>query len=266
MAPTETLDPIATTSRVTAAMRAAESDRPDRLFSDPFAAALAGDRGRGLAARMAAGDTIAVRTRYLDDHLRTAVGADVGQVVLVAAGMDTRAWRLDLPAETAVFELDRPDLLALKAHLLDGARTRARRVPVPADLTADWPADLRAAGHDPARPTCWIVEGILQYLPENAVHALFAAISAASAPGSHLLADFVGAPLLTDPAAQPLLDAMRALGSPWLFGTDDPEALIAPLGWTVAVEGFIAASARLGRPAILGDGPEERGYLVHATR
>ncbi len=259
---TSTLDPVATTSRVTAAMRAAESDRPDRLFADPFAAALAGDAGRALAARMAAGDTIAVRTRYVDDHVQA---AGVTQLVLPAAGMDTRAWRLDLPTGTTVYELDRPELLALKSHLIGGAATQAERVPVGADLTTDWAAALHTAGHDPDRPTCWVIEGLLQYLPETAVRALLDAVTARSAPGSHLILDVVGARLLHDPAARPLLAAMEALGSPWLFGTDDPAAMLIDRGWTCEVRGFTDVSAELGRALGIGEGPDERGFLVHAT-
>jgi methyltransferase (TIGR00027 family) len=266
MAPDPTLDPVATTSRITAAMRAAESERPDRLFADPLAAALAGDRGRDLADRISTGDTIAVRTRYLDDHVREAIRAGARQLVLPAAGMDTRAWRLELPDGTTVFEVDRPDLLALKAHLLGGARTRADRVPVPADLTADWSPALRAAGHDPGRPTCWVVEGLLQYLPENAVPGLFDALTTASAPGSHLLADFVGAELLRSAAARPMLAAMRQQGSPWLFGTDDPGPLFAARGWSPAVSAFEDVTADLGRASGFGPLTSGLGFLVHATR
>jgi methyltransferase (TIGR00027 family) len=215
---------------------------------------------------MSAGDTIAVRTRYLDDQVQESVRAGARQLVLPAAGMDTRAWRLELPDGVTVFEIDRPDLLALKDHLLDGARTRSSRTTVPADLTADWPAALRAAGHDPGRPTCWVVEGLLQYLPEGAVLGLFDALTAASVPGSHLLTDFVGAELLRAPAAQPMLAAMREQGSPWLFATADPAPLFTARGWGPAVSGFAEVSDRLGRPSGFGPLSSGLGYLVHATR
>ncbi|MGI5125612.1 class I SAM-dependent methyltransferase [Pseudonocardia sp. CA-107938] len=255
-----TLDPVATTSRVTAAMRAVESDRPDRLFSDPFAATLAGDAGRELAARMGAGDTIAVRTHFIDDGV---LSASAPQLVLVAAGMDTRAWRLDLPAGSTVYEMDRPAVLDLKAHLLAGAATRAARVPVGADLTGDWSTALHAAGHDPDRPTCWVVEGLTQYLPERALLDLLDAVTARSAAGSHLLLDVVGATLLRDPSAAPLLAAMAAQGSPWIFATDDPAPMLVERGWTCEVRGFATYTAELGREAGLrGD---ELGFLVHAT-
>lgn len=268
--PTGGLDAVATTSRLTAAMRAVESARPDRLFDDPFAGTLAGDAGRRLSTGMDAGDAIAVRTRFDDDGLRAAVAAGVEQVALVAAGMDTRAWRLDLPARCTLFELDRPALLELKSTLLDGAAPTAARVPVAADLTGDWAGPLLAAGFDPARPTCWIVEGLLQYLPEPSVLALLDEIAARSAPGSHLLTDVVGAGLLASPRARPMLDAMAAAGSPWVFGTDDPGALLGARGWTCEVRLIGDVAVELGRAAAseaLGDGDADgRGYLVHATR
>ncbi len=262
------LDAVATTSRITAAIRAAESARPDRLFDDPFAATLAGDVGHALAARMDSGDVIGVRTRFDDDAVRSAADGGITQIVLPAAGMDTRAWRLELSGCT-VFELDRPALLGLKADLLADAEPAARRVPVPVDLTGDWPADLRAAGFDPDRPSCWIVEGLLQYLPEPAVHGLLDAITALSAPGSRLVVDVVGAGLLASAQARPILDAMAAAGSPWVFGTDDPGALLTARGWDAEVHLLGAVAQRFGRragSAAPDDGlDDDRGYLVQAT-
>lgn len=264
------LDAVATTSRITAAIRATESARTDRLFDDPFAATLAGDVGRALAARMDSGDVIGVRTRFEDDRVRAAADAGIRQIVLPAAGMDTRAWRLDLPPGCTVFELDRPTLLELKGTLLGDAPPVARRVPVPVDLTADWPGHLRAAGFDPARPACWVIEGLLQYLPEAAVHALLDAVTALSAPGSRLVVDVVGAGLLASARARPILDAMDAAGSPWLFGTDDPGTLLTARGWDADVHLLGAVAQELGREAgstSPDDGrDDDRGYLVHATR
>ncbi|TCK26103.1 class I SAM-dependent methyltransferase [Pseudonocardia endophytica] len=258
------LDPVATTSRITAAIRAAESARPDRLFDDPLAGTLAGDVGRAIAARIDSGDVIPVRTRFDDDGLRTAVDAGVRQVVLVAAGMDTRAWRLPLPDGCTVFEVDRPALLDLKAELLAGTAPAAHRVPVPADLTADWTASLDAAGHDPSRPTCWIVEGLLQYLPEPAVRTLLDAVSGRSAAGSRLLTDLVSARLLASEQMRPILDSMAAAGSPWIFGSDDPDALLAPYGWRGGVRLIDDVMAELGRGPSSADPSDAPGYLVHA--
>lgn len=260
------LDPVATTSRITAAIRAAESARPDRLFDDPFADTLAGDVGRAIAARIDSGDVIPVRTRFDDDGLRAAVEDGVRQVVLVAAGMDTRAWRLPLPDGCTVFEVDRPELLALKASLLDGTAPAAHRAPVAVDLTADWTAALDRAGHDPARPTCWIVEGLLQYLPEPAVLALLDDVTGRSAAGSHLLTDVVGARLLASEQMRPLLDSMAAAGSPWVFGTDDPLALLAPRGWGGDARLLDDVAAELGRPPLSADPSDAPGWVVHLTR
>ncbi|GAA4845879.1 hypothetical protein GCM10025787_29930 [Saccharopolyspora rosea] len=153
------LDPVALTGRVTAALRARESARPDRLFDDPFAARLAGARGRELVAAFD-GDNqvIAVRTRLVDDEFARRTD-EFDQFAILAAGMDTRAYRLAFHAGTAVFEVDRPEVLALKERLLTAPpdpapAPRCDRRTVGADLGADWSAPLRAAGFRPDRPTC----------------------------------------------------------------------------------------------------------------
>lgn len=254
------LDPVAVTSRLTAAMRERESGREDRLFADPLAAVLAGDEGREVMARLGMRDnpTIPVRTRYVDETLAGILGPE--QVVLVAAGMDTRAYRLDLPT---VYELDRPELLALKDHLLAGAPARAERRPVGVDLTADWAPALTAAGFDPDRPAVWIVEGVLQYLDEADVHGLLDRVSALAAPGSHLITDTVGRSLLDFPALRPMLEALAANGMRWVFGTDEPEALLTPRGWAPEITRISAYGGALKRWPYP---PAAEGYLVHAVR
>jgi len=245
-------------------MRARESAREDRLFADPLAAALAGDEGREVMERLGMRDnpTIPVRTRYVDEVL-AAVQARPGpeQAVLVAAGMDTRAYRMDLPAD--VYELDRPELLALKDRLLESARPRSRRHPVGVDLTTDWSAALTAAGFDPARPAVWIVEGVLQYLDEADVHRLLDRVTALAAPGSHLITDVVGRSLLDFPALRPMLDALAANGMEWTFGTDEPERLLEPRGWTPEVTRISEYGGALNRWPFP---PAAQGYLVHAVR
>lgn len=264
------LDPVALTSRITAALRAAESARPDALFDDPFAATLAGEAATAMLHRIDAGDAIAVRTRFDDDGLRAAVRAGVRQVVLVAAGMDTRAWRLELPGDPVVFELDRPAVLALKDDLLTGRAPAARRVPVPTDLAGRWDSDLLGAGFDPARPACWIVEGLLQYLPADAVGRLLDTVTGLSAPGAHLLVDVVGAALLRSARTGAVLETMSASGSPWVFGTDEPGELLRTRGWAPDVHTMADVAARLGRAGsardLGGDAGGEHGYLLEAVR
>jgi len=238
------IDPVSRTARLTAAARARESRRPDRLFDDALAEALAGPEGFALmerleaAARPPGANTsaqnpyLAIRTRYFDDFV-AAAGASLRQVVLVAAGLDTRAFRLAWPPGTSFYELDRPDLLAAKQVVLDGARAsaRCRRVTVGVDLTADWDDALVAAGFDRAAPSLWMVEGLLPYLEESAGARVLATAAALAAPGSRLGADSVGRAFLESPYTRSYLQALEREHAPWKFGTDEPEAFLAAAGW-----------------------------------
>jgi methyltransferase (TIGR00027 family) len=266
---------VADTGLLVAAMRAAESAREDRLFSDPFADRLAGDRGRELlaAAMAATGERssvqIVVRTRFWDEALLQAA-QKVGQVVIVAAGMDARAYRLPWPDGTVVYELDQPGVLSLKAGLLAGEEPRCRRVPVGVDLADDWPTAIRSAGLDPAAPSVWLIEGLLQYLDEDAVGALFDRVDALSAPGSVLLYDVVGKTLLEAAFMAPLLQSMAENGAPWVFGTDEPGQLSQRLGWSATVTDIAEPGNRYNRwyvPAVPMDVADvPRGYFVEATK
>jgi methyltransferase (TIGR00027 family) len=128
------------------------------------------------------------RTRYFDDYLRTALGAGVRQVVILAAGLDSRAYRLPWPDGTVLYELDREPVLAFKRETVAAADAKPRTVrrEVAVDLREDWPASLRAHGFDPSEPTAWLVEGLLIYLPPEAQEQLFDTIDQLSAPGSRV--------------------------------------------------------------------------------
>lgn len=274
------LDPVARTARWTAAERALESARPDRLFEDPLAEVLAGEKGRALATSMAGDEAsdnpwFAVRTRFYDDALIGSVrgcGA-VAQVVLVAAGLDTRAYRLELPGELAWYELDRPELLALKDQILTeaGAAPRCGRYPVGVDLADEWTGPLMAAGFDPARPAVWLVEGLIFYLDRVTVHGLLDKITELSAPGSELLIDTIGQSLLDSPQMQSFRDRLAEVGTPWQFGTDRPEDdLLEPRGWRATLWLYSEIGTQLGRwpfPTFPRDTPEvPQSFLIHATR
>ncbi|WP_084511046.1 SAM-dependent methyltransferase [Nocardia lijiangensis] len=265
------IDPVATTSRLTAAIRAAESTRPDRLFTDPFAAQLAGEPGRALLdqLQMHGSPIIPVRTRYLDDMIDEVVGRGVRQIVLLAAGMDSRAYRLDLPTDTVVFELDRPGLLHLKSELLGAATPSCTRVPVGVDLTTDFTTPLVAAGFRAELPTCWLVEGLTQYLTEADVHRLLDRITELSAPGCHLLIDFVGTSLLESRAMRPMLELLAARDMTWQYGNEEPETLLESHGWKTTVTRIGTAGTTLGRwpfpDAPRGTPEVPQGYFVHAT-
>ncbi|MFJ8043218.1 SAM-dependent methyltransferase [Kitasatospora sp. NPDC096147] len=192
---------IGRTALLTAAARAIETHRPDALARDPYAEHFV-QAEPGCAdwpahpARVDPDDPLwgrlagyfALRTRILDEHLLAAPRSGIRQVVLLGAGLDSRAHRLEWPAGTTVWELDRPEVLAFKQRVLDGlgAEPAARRRTVATDLREDWPAALSAAGHDRAQPTAWLAEGLLLYLPGAAEQRLIAAVDTLSAPGSTL--------------------------------------------------------------------------------
>lgn len=248
--------PLAATSQWIAAARARETLRPDALFSDPLADTLAGQGGYELLDRMKpyllTDDPVyyAIRTRFFDDFLMHAVqSSEARQVVIVAAGMDTRAYRLNWPEHTRIYELDQPELLASKREVLDqvGAEPLGVRVPVGVDLRTDWQALLRASGFDPSAKSVWLLEGILYYLPEHSVLELLRGISSIATPGSRLAAEILGQSTLDLPAFQPLREVLSQQGIPWLSGTDFPEEVFEPLGWDVRVSQPGDSDANFGR-------------------
>lgn len=255
---TGTLNAVERTALLTAALRAAETAREDRLFDDPYAAPLAGDTGFALLRELreatlppgekrsapSTPDYNAIRTRFLDEYLHDAVHRDgVAQIVLAPAGMDSRAYRTDWPDGTRYFELDRPAVLAHKEERLASERPRVDRRAVPLDLAAPgWEDELLRAGYDPDRPSVWLVEGLLYYLAEEDAHRLLERVAALMAPGSRIAADLVNAAALTLPDVQVLLKVFADWGCPWVFGTDEPEALF-------AAHGLKAEAVQPGEPA-----------------
>ncbi len=242
-----TEDPVAQTARWTAAARAAENARADRLTSDPYAQALAGPRGAELLEQYGGGGVLpylAIRTRFYDEAItRLAADHELRQVVMLAAGLDTRAYRLDWPAGTVAYELDRLALLRYKDAVLSAAQPRCTRRTVAVDLVDDWQTPLRTAGFDSARPTLWIAEGLLFFLPGEAVEALLRTVAELSAHESRLVTDLTGAATLTSPLTSEFRDRLAASGAPWQFGTDEPEALLRRCGWAVEM---LAEPGQLG--------------------
>jgi methyltransferase (TIGR00027 family) len=162
---------------------------------------------------------MAIRTRYFDDFLRgTSHVTDIRQTVILASGLDARGYRLPWPAGTVVFEVDQPGVIDFKVSALQrlGARPTAEVRNVGVDLREDWPAALAAQGFDPGRPTAWIAEGLLIYLPPDAQDRLFDHITALSPAGSRLATEFMPAmAAFTDPPAEgdePGADRWQRLG------------------------------------------------------
>ncbi|MFF3020510.1 class I SAM-dependent methyltransferase [Streptomyces sp. NPDC057939] len=233
------MEAVSRTAQWTAAARALETDREDRLFADPYARTVADTIGFELLERYAGAGTVpflAIRTTYLDRAIVRAVEEHgIRQVVFLAAGMDTRFYRLPWPDGVTVYELDRPALLDAKADMLAGEPDPAgrTRVTVPVDLTRDWTGPLTAAGWRADEPVLWIVEGLLFFLPEDAVRNLISTLAGHSAPGSVLLGDVISKSALNNPLSRPFLNSLKEDGNPWLFGTETPEQLLAECGWAV---------------------------------
>lgn len=172
-----------------AALRALESARPDRLFNDPYARAFLPETMPQNPAGVSVFRLyVVVRTKFYDDYLTAAVASGCRQVVLLAAGLDTRAFRLTWPQDVRLYELDLPALLSYKEKILgeQGAKPAVARTLVAVDLREDWAARLRAAGFDPTAPTAWLIEGLLVYLePQDAIGVL-ASVTDLSASGSQV--------------------------------------------------------------------------------
>jgi methyltransferase (TIGR00027 family) len=175
---------------------------------------------------------LAIRTRFLDDLLLQVVAAGVRQVVILAAGMDARAFRLPWPEGTSIYELDRPEVLAAKEATLAGAQPRCQWHTLGVDLAEpSWPRLVAEAGFDPAARSAWLVEGLLMYLEEGTVRSLLETVAVLAQPGSWLGADLIGAAVIQSPLFQPWRALFAAQNAPLRFGTDTPEGLFADAGW-----------------------------------
>lgn len=144
-----------------------------------------------------------VQTRFFDEFFLSAGQAGVRQAVIVAAGLDSRAYRLNWPSGTTVFEIDMPRVLEFKSRVLAerGATPKARRIEVAVDLRSEWSKPLEAAGFDVERPSAWSVEGVLPYLTDDAQNTLFTLISGLSAPDSRVAVGALGTRLDHDQLA-----------------------------------------------------------------
>ena len=276
-----TTNPIAPTSRWMAAARAREGERPDRLFDDPLASALAGPDGFAWLERMESaarsespGLYPVIRTRFFDDFLLDACRrSEVRQVVLAAAGLDTRAFRLNWPSGTRLYEMDLPEVLDAKEEVIEtaGAKASCERRTVRVDLGQEtWPETLLAAGYRPERPSVWLIEGLLFYLTHAAVHGLLEKVGTLTASGSLLGLDVMNRGLFFSPVSWPMRAALARRGAPGRFGTNDPETLMARHGWEADVTQPGEEGANFGRwprpmvPRRLPGLP--RSFLVKARR
>jgi methyltransferase (TIGR00027 family) len=190
--------------------------------------------------------------------------AGIRQVVILAAGLDSRAYRLDWPAGTTVFEIDQPKVLEYKTSTLDahGAQPRALRIPVAIDLRDDWPAALISAGFDVTQPTAWLAEGLLPYLPPGAQDRLFALVTEHSAAGSRIAVEAFSMDLSEQAEQERIARRERTARMRARSGIDidvdtltyadadraDAAGWLADHGWRVDAVPSEVEMTRLGRP------------------
>jgi methyltransferase (TIGR00027 family) len=272
---------VGATALSVAAARAVATATADPLIRDEFAYLLVssagqpwarlaspdlewiGDDEHGRRSHLLACEYQAVRTHFFDTYFADAVATGIRQVVILAAGLDSRAYRLDWPAGTTVYEIDQPQVVEYKTTTLEsaGAAPKATRRTVPIDLREDWPAALAGAGFDRTQPTAWLAEGLLPYLPAEAQDRLFEMLTELSAPGSQVAVEAfnlgTGDPERRRAARRVRFERMRErLGLHINVETltyqesdraDAAEWLTAH-GWLVSAVSNADEMARLGRP------------------
>lgn len=274
---------VGATAVFVAAARALESARPDRLFDDTWAGEFVRHSGWSPpgdqlddGAREVLTTWVAARTKFLDDFVLVAARAGCGQVVLLGAGLDTRAFRLSWPAPVTVYELDTPDMVGFKTEVLgDVVPASATRVVVPIDLRDDWPEALRDAGFTSEVPTAWVLEGLLMYLPDDAVDALMTRVGELSAPGSALGATITNVDVAAAMNDSPLFRDSPISREEWLAmlqsnGPADPVSWFDSYGWHATAVSVDDLAERYGRtlpesPGVWQMRPGHR-WLVSAER
>ncbi|OBG29576.1 SAM-dependent methyltransferase [Mycobacterium sp. 852002-51057_SCH5723018] len=284
---------VGMTATMVASARAAASRQPNPIINDRFAEPLVRATGVELFARLASGDLefsdigtgwmanfFAVRARFFDSFFPKASAAGIRQAVIVASGLDSRAYRMAWPTGVVVYEIDQPAVIAFKSATMSdlGAEPAAELRTVGTDLRHDWPTALQQAGFDVAAPTAWMIEGLMiGYLPGDAQNRMLDHITSLSAPGSQLIADHLPrgseslGSLLQNVAAtwrQHGVDADFA-GLTYSHDRNDAEKHLQTCGWTTSSRSLTDLLSAAGVPA--GDmdaspnGPGAIKYLI-ATR
>ncbi|OBF52773.1 SAM-dependent methyltransferase [Mycobacterium sp. 852002-53434_SCH5985345] len=281
---------VGATATAVAAQRAIASQGPDPLLNDPFADPLVRAVGSDvfvklidhevdrsddpLLNRQAVNEQITVRTRYFDDFFTQATESGIRQAVILASGLDTRAYRLAWPAGTVVYEIDQPEVIEFKTRVLAelGAEPTAERRTVAIDLREDWPAALVEAGFEANAPTAWSAEGLLVYLPPEAQDRLFDHIVGLSAAGSRIATEHMDLRNIPPDWAKKLTERSQRLGSKInlaeLFYTGDRNTAaeyLAGHGWQVDIRttdrAFAAHGFEVPNDELASFG-EDSGYLT----
>ncbi|MDI3312740.1 MAG: class I SAM-dependent methyltransferase [Mycobacterium sp.] len=302
----EITESVGATALGVAAARAAETESENPLITDPFARVFLDAAGDGfwnwfwgrelppevleaepdlVLRRRSMVDYMACRTAFFDEFFLDAGNAGIRQVVILAAGLDSRAWRLPWLGGTTVYELDQPKVLEFKSSTLreHGVQPRCHLVDVPVDLRQDWPTALQQAGFDVVAPSAWSVEGLLPFLPAAAQDLLFERARALAATGSRIAVEAPG-PDFNNPQArarwreqmQRIRDIMARLGERrdipdvqelwYLEDRGDVGDWFRRHGWEVSVVAAEELMARYGRPPADIDDAVPHSLFVTARR
>ncbi|MCT7658171.1 class I SAM-dependent methyltransferase [Mycobacterium deserti] len=291
---------VGATATMVAAARAIASTGDDALIFDPYAEPLVRAVGVDFFTRLASGeltleeldtdnetmgmarmtDNMAVRTKFFDEFFVEAAKAGIRQAVILASGLDTRAYRLAWPAGTTVFEIDQPEVIEFKSATLAefGVEPTAELRTVAVDLRYDWPAALKAQGFDPNRPTAWSAEGLLGYLPPEAQDRLLDTISELSAPGSRVALES-GPTSIAPEDHEKVLERMQEASERWrshgfeldfgelvyLGDRNEAGAYMEDRGWNLARRSVNDLLAANGRPTLPDDDVAHFGELQYVS-
>jgi methyltransferase (TIGR00027 family) len=274
---------VGATATMVAAARAMATAAENPLINDTFADPLVRAVGVDFFTRLVTGelrpqdldtdsetvgmqrmtDNMAVRTKFFDDFFLTATATGVRQAVILASGLDSRAYRLAWPAGTTVYEIDQPDL---------GAEPTANRRTVAMDLRYDWPSALIEEGFDPNQPTAWSAEGLLGYLPPDAQDRLLDTITELSAPGSWVAVESV--PNINPDDHEKAIQRMQAASAQWrdhgfdldfaelvyLGDRNEAAAYLGDHGWQLSRSSVGELFAANGLPPIVNDSEDAADF------
>ena len=269
-----TLD-LGATACWTAAIRARENKKKDALIQDPWAEALAGEKGMAWIEERTEESVmpILLRTRYFDDFLQRIVNQyDVEQIVLMAAGMDTRAFRIAWPEMTRIFELDQSSALEYKDQILGsaGAVPACQRTTIAVDLSGPWKERLIHAEFNSQMRSVWLLEGFLFYLPKKVIAQILDGVTSLASQGSWMGFDIVNKAMMTHPLTQDWVQMQAKSGAPWLGTMEDPVQFLAERGWEASLTQAGQEDANYGRwpypvlPTLMPDFPHN--WFVTAVK
>lgn len=268
---------ISATAVATAYFRSVESKRPDHLFVDTLGEQFVAASGISADGDLRLPDvtehrlyrSVAARTHYLDDQVWGAVRDGVRQVVIVGAGLDVRAYRMGLPADVTVFEVDLDVLFEFKEPVLSaaGSAPTCPRVTVVGDVTGDWSKALSEAGHRANEATVWVVEGLFIYLTDEQNEQLLAAVSEISAPGSMLCGAHFGPGSVDEQQTRQMQDRVNQAGYGFQSYVADPAAWLAPYGWETSAVSIADYAAGIDRALPYTEEPgREVSWLLSGRR